>query len=280
MSRAVRLFSEKGFHQTSVQEIAQAVNISKGAFYKYYESKEGLLIEILKLHYENMIKQANEMNNMEGIPKREALVKKLENELEQWINHRDFFTVLFKDFPPSKNEKVSEIMKNLKSSMIELHKEALFDRYGNEIEPFISDMVIMLEGILKEYILTVILKQKDVDIERLARFIVSSFDAIVKSLPDMEPVLTDDRGGDKSINFVERMKNCFLIMEEKLKGLDIQDAKKEKLLESLGLLQAEFKKEEPKPFLMEALITYLKQEPFIVEEVLLLERLYTKLHDQ
>ncbi|HEX5943728.1 MAG TPA: TetR/AcrR family transcriptional regulator, partial [Anaerolineales bacterium] len=42
------LFERQGIKKTSVDELAQAAGISKGAFYLFYESKEELLMEILE----------------------------------------------------------------------------------------------------------------------------------------------------------------------------------------------------------------------------------------
>ena len=46
--RGKKLFEKQGLKKTSVDELAQAVGISKGAFYLFYESKEELLMEILE----------------------------------------------------------------------------------------------------------------------------------------------------------------------------------------------------------------------------------------
>jgi AcrR family transcriptional regulator len=43
---AVGLFSEKGFDATSVQEIVERAQVTKGALYHYYRSKDDLLYEI------------------------------------------------------------------------------------------------------------------------------------------------------------------------------------------------------------------------------------------
>jgi|GEM_PF-5050874 AcrR family transcriptional regulator len=44
---AARLFSEKGFHDVSMDEIAEHVGISKGTVYLYYDNKETLFQSIL-----------------------------------------------------------------------------------------------------------------------------------------------------------------------------------------------------------------------------------------
>ncbi|MEQ6900966.1 TetR/AcrR family transcriptional regulator [Nocardioides sp. YIM 152588] len=55
---AVRLFSEKGFERTSVQDVVSAAGVTKGAMYHYFSSKDDLLHEIyarvLRLQQENL----------------------------------------------------------------------------------------------------------------------------------------------------------------------------------------------------------------------------------
>ncbi len=46
MASAVRLFREKGYHGTSMQDIADAVGLQKGSLYYYIGSKEELLVKI------------------------------------------------------------------------------------------------------------------------------------------------------------------------------------------------------------------------------------------
>jgi len=46
VAAAVGLFSEQGFDATSVQEIVERAEVTKGAMYHYYRSKDDLLYEI------------------------------------------------------------------------------------------------------------------------------------------------------------------------------------------------------------------------------------------
>ena len=45
----VKLFSEKGFTETSIQDILDEAQISKGTFYNYFPSKKECLIAILDI---------------------------------------------------------------------------------------------------------------------------------------------------------------------------------------------------------------------------------------
>jgi len=48
LDAAARLFSTRGYHATSVQDIADAVGILKGSLYHHFESKEAILYRIVK----------------------------------------------------------------------------------------------------------------------------------------------------------------------------------------------------------------------------------------
>jgi AcrR family transcriptional regulator len=46
LAEATRLFAERGYDRTSVQEIVEAAGVTKGALYHYFGSKDDLLHEI------------------------------------------------------------------------------------------------------------------------------------------------------------------------------------------------------------------------------------------
>lgn len=48
LEKGRKLFEKQGIKKTSVDELAKAAGISKGAFYLFYESKEELFLEILE----------------------------------------------------------------------------------------------------------------------------------------------------------------------------------------------------------------------------------------
>ncbi len=54
INTAQKLFAEKGFHSTSINDIAKQASISKGLMYNYFLSKEELLVELLKKYIEIM----------------------------------------------------------------------------------------------------------------------------------------------------------------------------------------------------------------------------------
>lgn len=53
---ALELFADNGYHNTSIQKIAQKAEISKGLLYNYFKSKEDLLNEIINDFLDNSYK--------------------------------------------------------------------------------------------------------------------------------------------------------------------------------------------------------------------------------
>lgn len=43
---SIRLFEQKGFTETSIQDIVDSIGVTKGTFYYYFSSKEQLLMDI------------------------------------------------------------------------------------------------------------------------------------------------------------------------------------------------------------------------------------------
>ncbi|WP_121061950.1 TetR/AcrR family transcriptional regulator [Chachezhania antarctica] len=49
---AARIFNEKGYHATSLDEVADVIGVTKTALYYYFKNKEQLLYECIKLTYD------------------------------------------------------------------------------------------------------------------------------------------------------------------------------------------------------------------------------------
>lgn len=262
MKHAVRLFSLKGFHQTSVQEIAEATGISKGAFYKHFDSKELLFIKILKQHHQEiMMEISNSQSNLEDDSK-DIFKKKLAIEIERTLSNHEFFMMVFKDFTLTESETLKDVFMELRQSTITLHKTILLDTYGAGIEPFLPDLVAILEGLMQQYIFVLVFEKKQVSIAKLVNFITTTIDAVVNNLDCMEPVLNEARSPAATIE------EGFQQIIEKIKATETNQ---EKLLATLHLLKEQVEQEEPQAFLIEALLVYLKQFSFIKNEVAYLE---------
>jgi AcrR family transcriptional regulator len=58
---AAQIFQEKGYHATSMQDIAEAVDLQKGSLYHHVESKQEILLALLDEALDMIIKKLQEI---------------------------------------------------------------------------------------------------------------------------------------------------------------------------------------------------------------------------
>jgi TetR/AcrR family transcriptional repressor of nem operon len=78
---SLRLFSSKGYLNTSISDIMQAADTSKGGFYNHYESKEALFYEVLTIAQSIWREKV-----LDGLDDIESPIRKIKKILE---NYRD-----------------------------------------------------------------------------------------------------------------------------------------------------------------------------------------------
>lgn len=90
---AFSLFAEKGFHHTTVEEIATLAGVGKGTVYEYFSSKQMLLQEMLRMASDYYF--SSFIRDMEGIGGlKEKLEKLIELHFQFFVEHRDVARVV------------------------------------------------------------------------------------------------------------------------------------------------------------------------------------------
>lgn len=74
---AVKIFSQKGFHSSSVQEIADEAGVKKSLFFYYFKSKENLFLSMFKEGIKEVVKKIRAINAQKVSPceKLKAILK-------------------------------------------------------------------------------------------------------------------------------------------------------------------------------------------------------------
>lgn len=63
---AVQSFNEKGFHATSLDDVAASLNVTKPTFYYYFANKDEILFECVKLGLESIVQAAKAVEEKGG----------------------------------------------------------------------------------------------------------------------------------------------------------------------------------------------------------------------
>jgi AcrR family transcriptional regulator len=64
--KAVMLFVDKGFNETSMRQIAKAVGMGKSTLYDYFDSKDDIVVYVIQEHLTVLIQRANAIIAEEG----------------------------------------------------------------------------------------------------------------------------------------------------------------------------------------------------------------------
>ena len=93
---AVKLFKEKGYHGTGMQQIAQGAGVLKGNIYNYYPSKSKLLFDVISSAQSANEKAIEASSSMDGTPsqKIEIIIKE---SIYSLCQHFDEITVALQD---------------------------------------------------------------------------------------------------------------------------------------------------------------------------------------
>lgn len=182
MRAATKLFSEKGFHATSIQEIADSLGIAKGSVYSYFPSKDELLFSIFKYYYELYEYKLAKIGEDRSLDTREALIAKIEHMFNGFYEHRAFILMHLKEQPIKHAGDLYEFLvtAGMRSNM--MYAAHLREMFRELPERYLSDCVAMLSGLTDAYMKVLVVGQQQLDHHKMATFIVERLEDIVAGL--------------------------------------------------------------------------------------------------
>ncbi|WHX48742.1 TetR/AcrR family transcriptional regulator [Paenibacillus woosongensis] len=194
LQNALRLFGEKGFALTTVDEIAKESGMTKPSLYKYFDSKETLLLESISNLSKSLDREVTKLyRNLELTPS-ERLVELMATYLKVVLNH-NFQTLMFNMFnmPALKNsgdEKIRKAWTDLEEQFYLWFEDCITDTYGKDIEKHAMDIIFIAGSILLEYFRLIGSDVPDQQCRSLAIYVGQVIHILVKGFntPEMRNV--------------------------------------------------------------------------------------------
>jgi TetR/AcrR family transcriptional regulator, cholesterol catabolism regulator len=93
LDAAAQIFREKGFHASSMQDIAEAVNLQKASLYYHVSSKQQILLALLDRALDLLTKFMEEVLS-KPLPSDQKLKQAMQVYLQAMLDHRDLAAVL------------------------------------------------------------------------------------------------------------------------------------------------------------------------------------------
>ncbi|WP_309121429.1 helix-turn-helix domain-containing protein [Paenibacillus sp.] len=267
---ALKLFATKGFHETSIQDIAESVGIAKGSVYLHFKSKEDLLVSALKHTVHRMFEEVALASTSPGLSPRERLVRKLESQLRFGYEHKAFFTMLLNERSVHVNEELKKFMMDLRVRSVQWSLADILDVYGETIGPYAMDAVAALQALVGQYTGYLILHQVEIDIAALAPFLADRLEDVVdgmlkKGRPPMltermllGPAAAPAAGEDERDARVDLRAHWIRILRETIRESTLDEAKREELHSYAVVLEHELRKPDPADAVVQGLLAHLR----------------------
>lgn len=186
MNAAVKLFAEKGYHATSIQDIADALGIAKGAMYFYFKSKEELLLNICE-HYLSIFLQefTAVMSDASREPKA-RLAKQIILKSERFSDNRDFIAMFVKERFEVTDE-MHALFQRFQDGVLKSTQQCIIEAYGNEVVPYARDLSIMFTAMTDGYLGKMYFEKSKFDLSALANFLVGRLNDLVQGILAAKP---------------------------------------------------------------------------------------------
>lgn len=141
------LFTQKGFRNTSIQDIIKHANISKGTFYNYFTSKNECFLAILEnTRYEASLRR-HELLDGQDKKDRHILAKQVAVLLQ--LNREQNLFVLFEGIFQSSDEELKNYIAHHRLYEIQWMTSRLIDVYGEEARLYAYEAAILLFGMMQ-----------------------------------------------------------------------------------------------------------------------------------
>lgn len=127
LATATRLFNEKGYHNTSMQDLADALGLQKGSLYYYIDSKEELLRRLLERATSFLAVEIDDIYAADLSPA-EKLRRALVNHAVTMMEHQDLVAVYlyeYRNLPPGRLEEALAVRKHYERTLTQIVEEGI-----------------------------------------------------------------------------------------------------------------------------------------------------------
>jgi len=167
LESAKRLFSQRGYYATSVEDIVASAGLSKGAFYFYFKSKEELFKSLVEEMHLNIVKRLENFLERE-LPLEDALIEHAKVFLEDIYQNRHIAQIFLFQLVGT-NEEFRELyytkiahLRELLTKMVDRAIQRGEITYKNA-----ENIVNLYAGFLRMLVLEYVFREKEPDLERV-----------------------------------------------------------------------------------------------------------------
>ncbi|MEH7224340.1 TetR/AcrR family transcriptional regulator [Bacillus sp. JJ1566] len=208
---ALTLFVEKGFQQTSIQDIIDHANISKGTFYNYFSNKNDCIAEILEGLRSDASKIRMEMQVGKDETDRTVLIDQIS--ILTKLNRERNLNTIFEAILNSNEVELKKMVMHHRIHELEWLARRFVDVYGDKVRDFAFELSILFYGMMHYILFTMKITNSSQSIHRIVEVLLTYLEAIIPIMIDKGSTLLDP----SSLHFLQaRIDRKVLTLDELL----------------------------------------------------------------
>ncbi|WP_214829725.1 TetR/AcrR family transcriptional regulator [Exiguobacterium algae] len=207
---AMTLFIENGVQQTSVQEIIERANISKGTFYNYFASKTDCVASILENLRYDAAQRRIEMQMGRDKRDKDVFIEQISILIR--LNEERNLYALFESIMSSSEAELKKLVLQHRVYEIEWIAMRLTEIIGEEIRPYSVELTVLFNGMLQHILFTNRITNSAYSPQKVVRNLYAYVELMAKRMVQtgehvLNPVTVDQMRGttDKHLITLEEL---------------------------------------------------------------------------
>ncbi|WP_338447706.1 TetR/AcrR family transcriptional regulator [Niallia oryzisoli] len=177
---ALKLFVEKGIQQTSIQEIIEKANISKGTFYNYFSSKNDCIADILEFLRYDASQRRIEIQIGKDTKDRDVFIEQISILIR--LNEERNLQPLFEAILSSNETDLKKLVMQHRVFEMEWLANRFIEVMGEEIRDYALEGTVLFYGMLQYMIFTLRVTNSTYSLHQLVDVILSYIELIMPSM--------------------------------------------------------------------------------------------------
>ncbi len=184
---AQKLFVEKGFAATSVQDILDEAKISKGTFYNYFSTKNECLMAIVNNGKDEITVRRQELLVGQKLSDKQIFIEQIS--IRQQVNRDRNLLPIFEALFHSGDSELRDFAQKHHLAELSWMTGRLVDIYGKKAKPYALDCAVLMFGMMQHTMHIKVISAADiVEVEALVAFTMRRIDTLMENM-----IATSDR---------------------------------------------------------------------------------------
>lgn len=190
---AQHLFEQQGYRQTTMQQVADACGISKGAIYLHFRSKKDLVLAIFEHLSRHMYARIESVRQKTDRTAEQRFVDHLVIQLEEMRSQQALTEALLNEAGLELGEDTMLLARKLRADFQAALEGFTLDLYGDQVVDHLNELALVITGVINEFFTVMFLDKLSIEPVSIAQYLFDLTEHLVRTfIPNRQPFLDRD----------------------------------------------------------------------------------------